>query len=171
MHLLCFNFYCRFNAKTFIKECVFTKKKSKCCLFIKLSVLFCIRNSTHRLACGCLNPNRLTLVAFASFFGGARRGVVLPEGTALLVNGSVSDVLPPPPPPPPLLPFLSMISVAPAARRRPTFAFPAADVFPVNRVEGAVLGRFLKPKDMATPLVYGGPIFFFVLGFSSSSGL
>lgn len=98
---------------------------------------------TYLLACGCLNPNRLTLVAFASFLGGARRGVVLPDGTTLLVNGAVSVVALLPP-----FPFLSIIS-APASRR-PTFTFPV--VVPII-VEGAVFGLFLKPKDIATPFV------------------
>lgn len=85
----------------------------------------------RRFACACRKPNRLTLDALGSFFGGAKRGVVLPDGTACVVSGSVSSLLP-------------LLSISALARRRAAIGFP---------VYGEEAGRFRKPKDIATPLV------------------
>lgn len=84
-------------------------------------------------------------MALGSFFGGARRGVLLPEGM-VVVGGSS-------------FPLLSVVSMS--ARRRATAALPVID--------GAVVGRFLKPNDVATPFVHcwSG----FLDGSFSSSGL
>lgn len=84
---------------------------------------------------GCLNPNRFTLVAMPSFLGGINLGVERAVGAMLVVSGSVS-LFP--------FPFLSMMSVL--ARRRAAFELDAID--------GAVVGRRLKPNDVETPFVW-----------------
>jgi hypothetical protein len=99
---------------------------------------------------GCLNPNRFTLVAMPSFLGGINLGVERAVGAMLVVSGSVS-LFP--------FPFLSMMSVL--ARRRAAFELDAID--------GAVVGRRLKPNDVETPFVWSDC--FLDKSLSSSPGL